>query len=124
MKKLIIDGIDVEYRYVCFCGIAKCYAGDRNEPDSGTPKFCCRTGKEINITETKGWKPNIVGNQQDIVVTINHSVLEYEMGFIHQIEKAVDNALSPLGFARGVGEKGDRIKFTYYQGCQAVRKQE
>lgn len=54
-----------------------------------------------------------VGKQKDIVVNINHGVSEYDIKFVQQIEKAIDDALSPLGFSRSETTKAD-------MGCSLI----
>jgi len=57
-----------------------------------------------------------VGEQRDILVTVAHGVDEYDIKFIQQIEKAIDAALSPLGFSRSETEKGsDKCTMIYFQ---------
>ncbi len=99
---------EIEYRYICHCDHTTCRAGDRKAPDK-RPKFCVRTGEIVN------WLPNTVGNQRDLQVRIFIDPNPDTIGFIQQIEKHIDKALSPLGFARSTTEKGDIAKLNYYR---------
>lgn len=59
-----------------------------------------------------------VGESKDIVVTINRTLDEYDIELVQQIESAIDEALSPLGFARSTTEKGEKIQLVYFQFAQ------
>ena len=57
-----------------------------------------------------------IRDSQDIVVLINHSLDEYPIEFIQQLECAIDKALGSVGFTRSVTSKGDGVqKLVYYQ---------
>lgn len=59
---------------------------------------------------------DMIKDQKDIVVTINHGLDEYDIGFIQQIERGIDKALAPIGFTRSTSSKsGDKCEFVYYQ---------
>jgi len=50
----------------------------------------------------------------DIVVTINGGLDVYDIEYIRLIEKNIDTALAPLGFARYTTHKrGDFVKLSY-----------
>jgi len=56
-----------------------------------------------------------LGEQRDIVVTINHTLDEYDIEFVQQIERHIDKALAPIGFTRSKTTKGDKIELVYWQ---------
>lgn len=61
------------------------------------------------------------GQQKDIVVTINHSLDEYSIEFIQQIEKALDDALVKVGFTRSTSTKENKVEFVYWQFAMATK---
>jgi hypothetical protein len=64
-----------------------------------------------------------IAESRDIVVTINHGLDEYEIGFIQQIEAQIDKALAPVGFSRSLTSKGgDKVELTYYRFGFTVTK--
>ncbi len=90
-------------------------------PGDAFPMFDARrhSGVSQSITRESAVKPKpmAVGNQNDIVVRINHTTPEdYPIEFVQQIEKEIDKALSPLGFSRSkTGKLTDAVEMTYFQ---------
>ena len=57
-----------------------------------------------------------VGEGRDIVVTIRPGLDKYKIEMIQAIEKAIDEALTPLGFTRSKsGKWGHKVEFVYWQ---------
>ena len=71
-----------------------------------------------------GLKDKTCGEQRDIVVYINHSVPEeYTTGLVQQIEKALDEALSKVGFTRSKKSVGDIVEIVYWQFGIAINRE-
>jgi len=61
------------------------------------------------------------GERKDIVVTINHGLDKYSIGFIRQIEKQIDSALAPVGFSRSISSKSNNeVTLNYWQFGQTL----
>ena len=60
------------------------------------------------------------GKQRDLVVYINHSLDEYSIELVQQIEKYLDDALGKVGLTRSTTHKGDIQEFVYWQYAQAI----
>jgi hypothetical protein len=57
-----------------------------------------------------------VGEQRDIVVTINHGLDEYDISLIQAIEKAIDDSVGSLGYSRSTTTKDSmHCELVYYQ---------
>ncbi len=81
---------------------------------------CNKCGKKADAGDCIGGlclhcQGRTCGQQKDIVVTINHSLDEYSIEFIQQIEKSLDDALAKVGFTRSTSTKGPKIEFVYWQ---------
>lgn len=63
-----------------------------------------------------------VSEQRDIVVTINHTLEEYDIEFIQQIERHIDKALAPLGFTRSGTTKAEKTELVYWQFGAALKE--
>jgi len=60
--------------------------------------------------------------RKDIVVTMNHPPVGYDLEFIEAIQNGIDKVLVGFGFARSeVTEIGEKTEWSYYQFgvCQA-----
>ena len=56
-----------------------------------------------------------IGENKDITVTINHSVSEYTIEFIQQIEAELKKTLGSLGFALNTTSKGETVELNFWQ---------
>lgn len=64
------------------------------------------------------YKIPTVGEQKDIVVTINH---DYNIDFIQKIEDHIDDALAPLGFSRSTTHhEPNSCSLIYFQFGKAL----
>jgi len=60
------------------------------------------------------------GSAPHLVVTLNSGLDTHDIAFIQLLEKQLDAALLPVGFARQTSSKyGDRVVFNYWQ-CAVV----
>lgn len=51
-----------------------------------------------------------------VAVSLNVGVDDVQIDLLHEIEKSIDAALVPLGFAReGTTKEGDRTELRYWQ---------
>lgn len=62
------------------------------------------------------------GEQRDVVVYINHSLDEYDISLVQQIESYLDEALALVGFTRSNTTKGDIQELVYWQYAKALKK--
>ena len=57
-----------------------------------------------------------IGEQRDIVVTINHGAHEYSLDFVQGLQEAIDNALGPQGFSRSsTTSRPEQFELVYFQ---------
>lgn len=59
----------------------------------------------------------------DLIVTILDGD-KYDIELIHQIEQAIDGALTPIGFGRTETTKSKEVFMKYYQFGRAIYKNE
>ncbi len=63
------------------------------------------------------------GKQRDVVLSINHGLDVYTIGLVQQIEAAVAEALSHVGFQRSISAHGDIHEYEYWQFGACHRKE-